>query len=157
MTRPGSIFSCVTPRRRSTTDSHSRSTFLLRRRMAAGGMIIAYPACIGFTANSLGHMATVRDWYLGKGDQGDWAQRLAMMTIAEAAVTEAGQATSLIDLDNGLPLKPLACPFSDSARLPDRIKKRTGPRIRASCTQITRSEGNSFSLTKCPLYGRGRG
>jgi hypothetical protein len=82
------------------------------------------PGGIGFTANSLGHMATVREWRDGKTAQEEWALKLAMMTIAEAAKTETGSATALMDLTNGLPQKSVACPFATPDKLPDRIRQK---------------------------------
>lgn len=80
------------------------------------------PGGIAFTANSLGHMMMVREWYQYKKNQEEWALRLAMMTIAEAATTESGEATSLVELQGGAPMKAIACPFASSSKLPERIQ-----------------------------------
>jgi hypothetical protein len=73
------------------------------------------PGGIAFTANSLGHMAAVREWYEGKKNQTEWGARVAMLTIAEAADTTEGPATTLIPLNGGEPIKNVACPFSGTS------------------------------------------
>ncbi len=79
------------------------------------------PGGLLFTANSVGHMQSYREWYLKMPDQRDWVLQTAMLTIDGAAATPYGKATWLRRLrpDRGPVVENLACPFTR----PDRLKE----------------------------------
>ncbi len=71
------------------------------------------PGGILFTANSVGHLRSYREWYEGHGDQTEWTLKNAMNTIRKAADTRYGKATWLRPLLNGQPVvQRFPCPFS---------------------------------------------
>lgn len=75
------------------------------------------PGGIAFTANSLGHMMKVNEWYLREGSQAEWALRTAMLTIASAKQTNQGPATWLLDEGATGPFK--AFDWHEDTPLPD--------------------------------------
>jgi hypothetical protein len=75
------------------------------------------PGGIGFTANSVGHMARTREWYDNQGPQSEWATRLAMLTVNASATTDWGKAMWLVDLADGKPQRGNSCPFQNPASL----------------------------------------
>jgi hypothetical protein len=82
-----------------------------------------FPGGFAFTFNSLGHMARTREWYERNTNPTEWAAKLAMLTIANAHPHQIhGRATSLIELQNGKPRKPMRCPFTNPDTLPAPIK-----------------------------------
>jgi len=82
------------------------------------------PGGIGFTANSLGHMARTREWYEGRGPQAEWAVELAMLTVEEAAKTQWGKAIWLEDLKGGQPARGKECPFSDPSSVKEKLRNK---------------------------------
>lgn len=82
-----------------------------------------FPGGIAFTFNSLGHMARTREWYEKNKTPVEWAARMAMQTISNAFPHPVhGKATWLLELNDGTPVKPLKCPFSNPQTLPEKIR-----------------------------------
>ena len=82
------------------------------------------PGGIGYTANSVGHMSRVREWYEKKGSQTEWVIKVAMETVDEAADTSWGRAISLRELKNGHPYSGSKCPFQSLDKLKPRLQGR---------------------------------
>jgi hypothetical protein len=79
------------------------------------------PGGIGFTTNSLGHMAALRARTGGTGSPIEWALRVAMLTISSARETQPhGPATWLLDKPGGKPIRPFN--WTESDPLPE-LKK----------------------------------
>jgi hypothetical protein len=75
------------------------------------------PGGIGFTANSVGHMARVNQWYEGRKPQIEWTLRTAMQTVGEAAVTKWDKAIWLETITESKPSEMGKCPFQDLSYL----------------------------------------
>jgi hypothetical protein len=85
------------------------------------------PGGIGFTANSLGHMARTQEWYESGGPQIEWAVKLAMLTVDRSAEIQWGKnkkAIWLEELERGQPHAGKGCPFSDVASLPENLRNK---------------------------------
>jgi hypothetical protein len=84
-----------------------------------------FPGGIAFTFNSLGHMARTLEWYEKNAAPVEWATRLAMHTISNAYQhPDHGNATSLVELNDGVPLKSIKCPFANPQAISDQIKNK---------------------------------
>jgi hypothetical protein len=80
-----------------------------------------FPGGVAFTANSTGHMMRFREWYEGKDHAESWALTQAMLTIRNAAPT---QAPELSEAQNEgrvtwlLPLNESGTPMAGNVRCP---------------------------------------
>ncbi len=76
------------------------------------------PGGLAFTANSLGHMVRIREWYEGQTAQTEWALRVAMLTIdAAARDVPYGPVTWLLEQTAGRPFKKFS--WTEATPLPD--------------------------------------
>jgi hypothetical protein len=82
------------------------------------------PGGIAFTANSVGHMLKVKEWYEGDTDSIEWALRVAMLTIANAAETPHGPATWLLPVNAAGPYREFQ--WNEKRGMPDQLAKLKG-------------------------------
>src|SRR5258708_926734 len=82
------------------------------------------PGGVAYTANSIGHMARTREWYEEKGNQTEWAVKVAMETVDEGAQTHWGKAIKLRELQDGQPFSGIMCPFKSLTGLKPRLQGR---------------------------------
>jgi hypothetical protein len=80
------------------------------------------PGGVAYTANSVGHMTRVREWYENKGSQLEWVIKVAMETVDEAADTTWGKAIKLRPLNDGRPFRGNKCPFATLSSLKPRLQ-----------------------------------